>query len=293
MSIKFFELFKIPSEEISMLALLLLALPMTGGDPAAATPEARLQRIHQQRRAVAQWLGQQRRAMQGDFNRAAMTTRLAFMASTVEARLPRSEAASRIGALADAMKLETGNFRSVLTELDRLQGDLRFELQSESETPEGFPGITPVGELMLLQYPAYRMAKTAIPSGSNRGFWKLFRHIESNDIAMTAPVQMDYKAGSSTMAFLYRTPNLGPTGQQKEVEVVDVAATTCLSIGHRGYPSPERWQQAKSRMRAWLQNQSQWRQSGDWRLMEYNSPWVPEEARFFEIQLPVQRVLSF
>jgi hypothetical protein len=32
-----------------------------------------------------------------------------------------------------------------------------------------------------------------------------------------------------------------------------------------------------------------WRRAGEWRVMGYNSPMIPEAKRLYEIQLPVAR----
>lgn len=69
--------------------------------------------------------------------------------------------------------------------------DIAFTPTMESPTPRGWPAFTPVGEVQLQKYPKYRMAyvnKGDIPRGSE--FFTLFFHIQRNDIAMTAPVEM-------------------------------------------------------------------------------------------------------
>ncbi len=52
---------------------------------------------------------------------------------------------------------------------------LTFKMKKEADLPTGFPEPTPVGEIQLKQYPAYRLARTA--SAKNSGFFKLFAHI--------------------------------------------------------------------------------------------------------------------
>jgi hypothetical protein len=67
--------------------------------------------------------------------------------------------------------------------------------------PADYPAPTAPGAIELKAYPVVRKAQaTALLGpeiGRNLAFWKLFRHIQSHAIAMTAPVEMrlDPKAG--------------------------------------------------------------------------------------------------
>ncbi len=173
-----------------------------------------------------------------------------------------------------------------------LRDDLGFRPLWEAELPVGVPGFTAVDELELRHYPAYRMARTSMRGGGMGAFWPLFQHIQRHDIAMTTPVQIDYQPDgerAASMAFLYGAPELGPTGEQGRVEVVDVAAMTVLTIGSRGYDRPGRIAELKARIDAWLAAHPRWQANGELRTMGYNSPSVRDEARYFEVQVPVRR----
>ena len=61
---------------------------------------------------------------------------------------------------------------------------------SEAKLPEGFPQPGPVGSVIVKEYPAYRLARTRAGGGDGGMFMRLFRHIERNDVKMTAPVEM-------------------------------------------------------------------------------------------------------
>jgi hypothetical protein len=80
--------------------------------------------------------------------------------------------------------------RSALREAREI---LAFQPVIEAPTPQGFPQWTPVGEIRVQRYPNYRAARSSISDGEDNAFWTLFRHIESNKIAMTAPVEMSYE----------------------------------------------------------------------------------------------------
>ncbi|MGE3171890.1 MAG: heme-binding protein [Planctomycetota bacterium] len=188
----------------------------------------------------------------------------------------------------------------------QLHDDLTFAPLREADLPTGFPGYSALDELELRTYPGYRMVRTDLRGGSMGAFWPLFRHIEQHAIAMTTPVQIDhaegaYRAGEGnggegegtavqppTMAFLYGSPDLGPLGRDGRVEVVDVPATTVLTIGSRGYDRPSRVAELRQRLDAWLALSRDWQAAGPLRVMVHNSPSVAGDRRYFEVQLPVR-----
>ena len=73
--------------------------------------------------------------------------------------------------------------------------DTEFKPIVEAKMPEDFPQYTPVRDVQIKRYPAYRKAEADPNAG--RAFWTLFFHIKKNDIAMTAPVEMSYADGQS------------------------------------------------------------------------------------------------
>lgn len=179
-------------------------------------------------------------------------------------------------------------------DLGDLLDTLRFRIVREAELPEGFPEPVAVDELELRHYPAYRMARTEMGAGgSNGAFWPLFQHIKKNEIAMTAPVQTDYRAEGerpATMAFLYGSRDIAPGRTAGAVEVVDVPAITVLSIGAIGADRAGRIEELERRLRAFVAASPTWRVAGPLRTMGYNSPMVGRDRRYFEVQLPVETV---
>jgi hypothetical protein len=168
-----------------------------------------------------------------------------------------------------------------------------FQPIKEADMPQGFPGYTQVGQIEVKQYPAYRKASA---SGAAE-FWTLFRHIKLNDVQMTAPVEMDYgdptaeKTTRRSMSFLYPSPDQGTIGKQGSVEVVDVPASTVVSIGCRGRQTPEAISAARQKLLAYLaEKKDQYAIAGPMRVMGYNSPFVPRDRNFFEVQIPVTTV---
>jgi len=175
--------------------------------------------------------------------------------------------------------------------------DLGFTPAIEAERPRGFPGATPVGEIAVLDYPGCRLARVPMErdsSPTNSAFWKLFQHIQSNSIPMTAPVEMTYDpAGKrqTTMAFLYASTEVGKIGPAGgDVEVVDIAPVRVASFGLRGRRTEARVQDAKRAIDAWLARQEGLEAAGNLRVMGWNGPMTPTERCYFEVQLPVRAV---
>ncbi|MEQ8316133.1 MAG: heme-binding protein [Phycisphaerales bacterium] len=172
--------------------------------------------------------------------------------------------------------------------------------------PEGWPELTPVGEVQIREYPVYRAATVTrddAEGGMGPMFGTLFEHIKSNDIAMTAPVDMGYAeqgpaddgagdTGSSdamsSMAFLYRTPDLGEPGTDGLVRIDDVEPATYASVGVRGGYSQTNFERGLGLVNAWLESQEDWRPIGPPRYLGYNGPFTPVFWRYGEVQVPVQ-----
>jgi hypothetical protein len=203
--------------------------------------------------------------------------------------------------------------------------------------PAGYPAPTPPGAIEIKSYPSVRRAefsgeKAAHDGRGSRGFWPLFGHIVKRDIAMTAPVEMDYagidlasmpeaanapvalpddaeaKKGwqadrkqpldaaaqkiqdaSWTMSFLYRTSDLGPTGEDGKIKIVDTAPVTVISVGLIGSPSNKLVNEGMTKLREYFASQTEWAPAGEIRGLFYNGPDIAENRKWAEIQVPVRR----
>ncbi len=168
---------------------------------------------------------------------------------------------------------------------------LTFQPLMEAELPRGYPAPGPLGEIRVKEYPAYRMA---VSEGGGAAFWSLFQHIQRNDIAMTAPVEMGYgdadaaKPAEQSMAFLYGEPEMGQAGVDGNVEVVDAQPVTVVSIGFNGRRSDSKIEEARDQLTVWLAEHSGYEVSGPMRVLGYNSPFVPRDRQYWEVQLPVR-----
>ena len=172
---------------------------------------------------------------------------------------------------------------------------LRFRPVSEANLPKGFPEPTPLDEIVVKTYPAYRLVEAPVRTsngGNDRGaFGILFRHITSNSIPMTAPVEMTYgdpdQPRAETMAFLYESPEVGKTGEAEGCTVIDKPAQTVVSIGCRGYSSGARIEEARKALMNYLESRYDLKANGDLRVMGYNGPGVRGDRRYWELQVPV------
>lgn len=185
-----------------------------------------------------------------------------------------------------------GSVTTFERDLASLADDLAFQPRMEAPQPPGFPSPTPLHEIRLTRYPGYRLAFAEMSGpGDGGAFFKLFRHIQSNEIAMTAPVEVTLdpdRLRQTRMAFLYEGPTQGAVGTDGAVEVVDVPPMTVVSIGCRGYDRLERVEALHRQLRAWVAEHPQWAVAGHPRTMGFNSPMVRGDQRFFEVQLPVR-----
>jgi hypothetical protein len=185
----------------------------------------------------------------------------------------------------------------------------------EASLPKGFPPPGPVGRVIIKDYPAYRLAR--VKSGVNGAsgdsdsmFRPLFNHIKRNDIPMTAPVELGYRADGSepaglkpkagdarsaeSMAFLYRDPSWGKVGSDQadaRVVVDDMPATTVLSVGVRGSYNDANMVAGLKKINEWMAaNPGRVQVVGPARYLGYNSPFVPWFMRYGEVQVPVTPV---
>lgn len=163
--------------------------------------------------------------------------------------------------------------------------------KEESPLPKGWPQPGPYNEVSKKKYPAYRAAVTK-GDRPNGGFMKLFRHIESKGIPMTAPVEMKLDDSAADMpmeqmAFLYQSPDVGKTGADGDaVEVRDLPALEVLNYAWQGGRSKAAVAKARAAIEAELAKQNL--KAKGWRLFGYNSPFVPPSKQTHELQALIE-----
>jgi effector-binding domain-containing protein len=174
--------------------------------------------------------------------------------------------------------------------------------------PQGFPSPTPEGEIEVKQYPAYRAATVRysgeLSQAANRAFDPLYRHISSNNISMTAPVEARYpvstleagemgtpdERGEALVSFLYRSTDVYPQEIAQNIQVEDIAAMTVVSLGLKGSYDYSSYQQSIAQLREWLAQHPEYTVVGSPRRFFYDAPYVPEPLKRSEIQIPIRRV---
>jgi effector-binding domain-containing protein len=174
--------------------------------------------------------------------------------------------------------------------------------------PHGFPAPTPEGEIEVKQYPAYRAATVRysgeLSQAANRAFNPLYRHISSNKISMTAPVEARYpvstvesgemrapdERGEALVSFLYRSTDTYPKEIAQDIQVEDIAPMTVVSLGLKGSYDYSSYQQNIERLRHWLTQHPEYAVVGSPRRFFYDAPYIPEPLKRSEIQVPIRRI---
>jgi hypothetical protein len=189
---------------------------------------------------------------------------------------------------ADKLRQIAGGGEGELTEV---RDDLAFVPRDEAELPEGFPAPTPPGEMEIKTYPSYKMAvadRESVPEPAM--FFLLFNHIQRNDIPMTAPVEMTMGEDGrvmQSMAFLYpSTDSPSPTGLVGNEELITTEPQKVVSLGIRGSRPGNVDIGLREKLQAFAAEQG-YTLDGPMRVMGYNSPMVPRDQQFYEVQVPV------
>jgi hypothetical protein len=92
------------------------------------------------------------------------------------------------------------------------------------------------------------------------------------------------------MAFLYARQDIGTPGPDPAdaaVVVEEVPETMVASLGVRGGYGERTFAGGLEKLRAWLAEHPEWRETGPPRALAYNSPFVPGILKYAEVQLPI------
>ena len=159
---------------------------------------------------------------------------------------------------------------------------------SEAPLPKGWPEPGPYKQVTRKIYPDYRAA-FASSNSPNGGFRRLFSHIKSKGIPMTAPVEMTMREGENNdmqmeeMAFLYQNTQVGKTGGDGDTIVVrDVPAQEALSYAWQGLRSKSSIARARKALDEALAAQGL--KASGYRLLGYNSPFILPWRQTHELQ---------
>jgi hypothetical protein len=173
---------------------------------------------------------------------------------------------------------------------------------AEADLPEGFPAPAEPGRVLVKWYPSSRGAFVRLDGNLRmatwRGFWPLYRHIQSEGIAMTAPVVSQYgddvrhvDGGGMEMAFLYPSPTHGAprAADRGGVRVLDGPPLCVVSLGVVGSAYDlESLRTALATLDRWLaENAGTWRAAGAPRRLAYQKP-SPFKRVYSEVQVPIE-----
>jgi SOUL heme-binding protein len=163
---------------------------------------------------------------------------------------------------------------------------------NEAKLPVGWPNPGPYGVYTIKEYPAYRAALSQ-GKGETVTFWKLFRHIQSRKIPMTAPVELemvpeDQGLEMTSMSFLYQDQKVGQTGDGGlGVEVKDLPSVKVLSFAWQGSMKPEKLAEVRKGVEEELKKRGL--KAKSFRLFGYNGPQVEESRKTYELQAVLEK----
>ncbi len=175
--------------------------------------------------------------------------------------------------------------------------DLPAGFISEAPLPEGFPPPSEPGKVVEKSYPVLRSYSAAGPNA----FFRCFMYLQKNEHEMTAPVVMDYEGGQAAaegersempvpvnrMHFLLETLDLDQPKLEGDIQVADMQPLRVLSIAYQGQLTRDQIDGLESKLTAALAERPDLKAAGKSRILGYNSPMIPRNKSFWEIQLPV------
>ena len=175
--------------------------------------------------------------------------------------------------------------------------DLPAGFISEAPLPEGFPPPSEPGKVVEKTYPVLRSYSAEGPNA----FFRCFMYLQKNEHEMTAPVVMDYEGGQAAavgersempvpvkrMHFLLETLDLDQPKVEGDIQVADMLPLRVLSIAYQGQLTREQIDGLESQLTVALAERPELKAAGKSRILGYNSPMIPLDKSFWEIQLPV------
>jgi SOUL heme-binding protein len=171
---------------------------------------------------------------------------------------------------------------------------------NEGPLPKGFPPPSAVGQVVEKTYP---LCRTYSAEGNN-AFMRCFAYLSKQKHEMTAPVIMEYErpadnanakpgadvnfADVARMHFILAEPSLDKPRQEGPVLVADMPQMRVLSIAIQGEMSARQREDAERQLDAEIAKRKDVAAAGPKRVLGYNSPMVPRDKRFWEIQVPIK-----
>lgn len=149
---------------------------------------------------------------------------------------------------------------------------------------------TAVGKIEIKTLPAAKLIASKSDSAyferNNSLFRPLFRYIQSNDIAMTTPVEAEIDPG---VMYFYIGGDAAERdlAETEEVRVLELPERTVASIGVRGAYSEAGFDAAKAKLEAWIEAEGTHVAIAPARGIYWNGPFTLGMLKRSEVHIPV------
>ncbi len=124
---------------------------------------------------------------------------------------------------------------------------------------------------------------------SNNLFSPLFQYIQSNDIAMTTPVEAEINPGAMYF-YIGCEAALRDLKSTETVTVKELPERLVVSIGIKGNYSESNFESAKAQLLKWLEQQTDYAATGPARAIYWNGPFTPGFLKNSEVHIPIEKV---
>ena len=157
---------------------------------------------------------------------------------------------------------------------------------------QAFPK-TGIGEIEVKVLPAATLAASSGEADyferSDSLFRPLFRYIQSNDIAMTTPVEAEVQPG---VMYFYIGGDAADRDlpETDEVKIHQLPERMVLSIGLLGSYSAKNFAKGEARLREWIAGQTNYKATGAARAIYWNGPFTLPALKRSEVHIPVALV---
>ena len=146
-----------------------------------------------------------------------------------------------------------------------------------------YPPTAP-GEIQLKELP--QALALEAPDGDDEGFRALFNFIQSNELAMTVPVEVDLSDEREAMRFFAPSARLeSPPPSADGVQVKALPPRTVVSLGHRGRGGDRQRGQDIVTLQRWIAENPEWRAIGAPIAVYWDGPFTPFFLRRSEVMI--------
>lgn len=122
----------------------------------------------------------------------------------------------------------------------------------------------------------------------NNLFRPLFQYLQSNDLAMTTPVEAEIE--NPKMRFFIESSKENEIFENNaNVKIIEIPERKVLSIGIRGSYNESNFQEGRTKLLKWLQSNPEYKQAGKPYAVYWNSPFMPSFLKRAEVHIPIDK----